>query len=177
LCFRALQTGEGLRDWQAWANHVRVKVGTREIQTTGRLHGKPAIVIHGRRDALVFPNLQSRAYYGLNQQNEGHRSRLSYIEVTTGQHFDAFISGLFASATAGAQFVPLHFYYVKAMDSMYAHLTAGAKLPPSQVVRPTPRGLDPYSAANVPVLLPLPSLTPGAGDRIVFSHGVLSIPE
>jgi hydroxybutyrate-dimer hydrolase len=177
LCFRSLQTGEGLSDWRAWANHARVKVGTHEIQTTGRLRGKPAIVIHGRRDALVFPNLQSRAYYGLNQQREGHRSRLSYIEVTTGQHFDAFISGLFASATAGAQFVPLHFYYVKAMDSMYAHLTAGAKLPPSQVVRPTPRGLDPYSAANVPVLLPLPSLTPGAGDRIVFSHGVLSIPE
>jgi hydroxybutyrate-dimer hydrolase len=153
-----------------------VRFGTREIQTTGRLHGTPAIVIHGRRDALVFPNLHSRAYYGLNRQREGHRSRLSYIEVTTGQHFDAFISSLFLSP-AGAQFVPLHFYFVKAMDSMYAHLTTGAALPPSQVVRPTPRGLDPYTAGNVPTLLPLPSLTPAAGDRIVFSHGVLSIPE
>jgi hydroxybutyrate-dimer hydrolase len=97
--------------------------------------------------------------------------------VTTGQHFDAFISSLFASPTDGAQFVPLHYYFVKAMDSMYAHLTAGAALPPSQVVRPTPRGLAAYSPANVPALLPLPSLTPAAGDRITFGNGVLSIPE
>jgi hydroxybutyrate-dimer hydrolase len=178
LCFRSLQTGQGLTDARAWFDHARVRFGTREIQTTGRLHGKPAIVIHGRRDALVFPNLQSRAYYGLNQQKEGKKSRLSYIEVTTGQHFDAFISTLFASPTAGAaQFVPLHYYYVKAMDSMYAHLTAGTALPPSQVVRPTPRGLAPYSDANVPALLPLPSLAPAAGDRIIFQDRVLSIPE
>ncbi len=177
LCFRSLQTGEGLSDGQAWANHARVRLGTREIQTTGRLDGKPAIVIHGRRDALVFPNLQSRAYYGLNRERERDKSRLSYIEVTTGQHFDAFISSLFTNPIGSAQFVPLHYYFVKAMDSMYAHLTTGAALPPSQVVRPTPRGTTPYSSANVPALLPLPSLTPAAGDRITFKDRVLSIPE
>ena len=177
LCFRSLQTGEGLSDGHAWANHARVRFGTREIATTGRLHGKPAIVIHGRRDALVFPNLQSRAYYGLNQQREGRKSRLRYIEVTTGQHFDAFVSTLFASSTAGAQFAPLHYYFVKGMDTMYAHLTAGAPLPPSQVVRPTPRGTAAYTPANVPALLPSPSLSPAAGDRITFSDGVLRIPE
>ena len=146
LCFRSLETGEGLRRGEDWANYARVKFGTREIQTTGRLHGKPVIIIHGRRDALVFPNLQSRAYYALNQQHERKKSRLSYIEVTTGQHFDAFISSSFASPTSGAQFAPLHYYFVKAMDSMYAHLTAGAALPPSQVVRPTPHGLAAYSS-------------------------------
>ena len=176
LCFRALQTGEGLSGAQDWANYARVQFGTREIQTSARLHGKPAIVIHGRRDALVFPNLHSRAYYGLNQEREGHKSRLSYIEVTTGQHFDAFISGLFLGPT-GAQFAPLHYYFVKAMDSMYAHLTTGAPLPPSQVVRPTPRGFAPYSAANEAALLPLPVLAPASGDRIVFEDRVLSIPE
>jgi len=176
LCFRALETGEGLASGEDWANHIRVKVGTRQIETSGRLHGRPAIVIHGRRDALVFPNLHSRAYYGLNQQHEGRKSRLSYIEVTTGQHFDAFISSLFVGP-AGVQFAPLHYYFVLAMDSMYAHLTAGAALPPSQVVRPTPRGADPYTSANVPGLLPLPSLTPAAGNRIIFGDGVLSIPE
>ena len=46
----------------------------------------------------MFPNLQSRAYYGLNQQHEGKKSRLRYIEVTTGQHFDAFISTAFLDA-------------------------------------------------------------------------------
>jgi len=172
LCFRSLQTGEGLSGAQAWVDFARVQFGTREIQTTGKLRGTPAIVIHGRRDALVFPNLHSRAYYALNQEREKNKSRLSYIEVTTGQHFDAFISSLF-----GGGFAPLHFYFLRAMDSMYAHLTAGAPLPPSQVVRPTPRGAAPYTAANVPALLPPPALAPAAGDRIVFDDGVLSIPE
>jgi len=176
LCFRSLATGEGLSRREDSANHVRMKFGTREIQTTGGLHGKPAIIIHGRRDALVFPNLHSRAYYALNQERERSKSRLSYIEVSTGQHFDTFISSLFLGLT-GAQFAPLHYYFVNAMDSMYAHLTAGAALPPSQVVRPTPRGLAPYTSANVPDLLPLPALMPAPSDRIVFGDGVLAIPE
>lgn len=176
LCFRALQTGEGSSGRENSGNHARVKSGTREIRTSGRLHGKPAIIIHGRRDALVFPNLHSRAYYALNQERERSKSRLSYIEVTSGQHFDAFISSLFVGP-GGAQFAPLHYYFVDAMDRMYAHLTAGAKLPPSQVVRPTPRGAAPYTDANVPELLPLPTLTPAASDRIVFGNGVLTIPE
>jgi hydroxybutyrate-dimer hydrolase len=153
-----------------------VRFGTREVQTTGRLDGKPTVIIHGRRDALVFPNLHSRAYYALNQEEERGASRASYIEVTTGQHFDAFISGLFLGAT-GAQFVPLHYYFVLAMDNMYEHLTAGKALPPSQVVRPTPRGFASYTAENVPALLPAPSSSPAAADRITFSGRVLMIPE
>ncbi len=176
LCFRALETGEGLASGRDWANFARVKAGTRQIETSGRLHGKPAIVIHGRRDALVFPNLHSRAYYALNQEHEGGKSRLSYIEVSTGQHFDAFISNFLLGPT-GVQFAPLHYYFVLAMDSMYAHLTSGAALPPAQVVRPTPRGAAPYTAATVPALLPPPSNSPAAGDRIVFQNGVLTIPD
>jgi hydroxybutyrate-dimer hydrolase len=175
LCFRALQTGQGL-DGAGWADFARVQLGTRQVQTTGRLRGTPAIIIHGRQDALVFPNLHSRAYYALNQEQERRKSRLSYIEVTTGQHFDAFISSLFFGP-AGVQFAPLHYYFVQAMDNMYAHLTSGAALLPSQVVRPTPRGVQPYSAANVPVLLPPASAAPAAADRIVFDHGQLLIPE
>ncbi len=180
LCFRFLETGDatllaGTGASESWADHAKVDAGTRAVETTGRLHGRPAVVIHGRRDALVFPNLHSRAYYALNQQNDV-KSRLTYIEVTTGQHFDAFISSLFLGP-AGVQFVPLHYYFVNAMDSMYAHLTTGAPLPPSQVVRPTPRGVAPYTPANVPLLLPPPSLTPVEGDRITFSGGVLTIPE
>jgi hydroxybutyrate-dimer hydrolase len=178
LCFRFLETGDatllaGTGASESWAEHAKVEGGTRAVETTGRLHGRPAIIIHGRRDALVFPNLHSRAYFALNQQNDV-QSRLSYIEVNTGQHFDAFISSLFLGAT-GAQFVPLHYYFIKAMDSMYQHLTNGGALPPSQVVRATPRGFAPYT--NPPVGLPLPSLTPAAGDRITFSGGVLTIPE
>ncbi len=173
LCFRSLETGE---DKAAWADHAKVEAGTRAIETDGRLHGRPAIVIHGRQDALVFPNLHSRAYYALNQRTEGKRSRLSYIEVTPGQHFDAFISSLFLGPT-GAQFAPLHYYFAQAMDSMYAHLTQGTALPPSQVVRPTPRGLQPYTELNVLLLLPPASLTPAAADQIRFDQGQLIIPE
>ena len=153
LCYRALETGKGLESVEDFFNHLRVRFGTREVAATGKLRGKPTIIIHGRRDALVFPNLHSRAYYALNQEREGHRSRASYIEVSTGQHFDAFISSLFLGPT-GAQFVPLHYYFVLAMDSMYAHLTSGAPLPPPQVVRPTPRGVVPYTSANAPTRRP-----------------------
>jgi hydroxybutyrate-dimer hydrolase len=147
-------------------------------------------VIHGRRDALVFPNLHSRAYYARNQEQEGTKSRLSYIEVTTGQHFDAFISVALARAVIpqpaplpplfDVQFAPLHYYFVLAMDSMWEHLISGTTLPPSQVVRPTPRGIAPYTTGiggNVPMLLPPPSNMPAAGDRIVFESGELHIPE
>jgi hydroxybutyrate-dimer hydrolase len=175
LCFRSLETAEGL-DGKGWADFARVQFGTREVETTGRLRGRPAIVIHGRQDALVFPNLHSRAYYALNQEQERKKSRLSYIEVTTGQHFDAFISLLFFGPT-GVQFAPLHYYFVQAMDNMYAHLTSGAPLLPSQVVRPTPRGVQPYTAANVPLLLPPASASPAPGDRIRFDHGQLLIPQ
>jgi hydroxybutyrate-dimer hydrolase len=175
LCFRALQTGEGLASAEDFTDYARVQFGTREVATTGKLRRKPAIIIHGREDALVFPNLHSRAYYALNQKIEGKKSRLRYIEVTPGQHFDAFISFFFGPT--GVQFAPLHYYFVLAMDSMYAHLTGGAPLPPSQVVRPTPRGGEAYTAANLPALLPPPLLAPAAGDRITFSGGVLSIPE
>lgn len=175
LCFRSLETGEGL-DGRGWADHARVRSGTREVETTARLHGRPAIIIHGRRDALVFPTLHSRAYYALNQEEERGKSRLSYIEVTTGQHFDAFISSLFFGPS-GVQFAPLHYYFVQAMDNMYAHLTAGAPLLASQVVRPTPRGVQPYTPANVPLLLPAAKTAPAAGDRITFDDRVLFIPE
>lgn len=176
LCFRSLETGNGIADARGWVDFARVKFGTREVETTGKLHGKPAIIIHGRRDALVFPNLHSRAYYALNQVEERRKSRLSYIEVTTGQHFDAFISSLFFGA-AGVQFAPLHYYFVQAMDSMYAHLTEGGRLPPSQVVRPIPRGTLPYTLASVPAMLPPMRQSPAASDRITFDHGVLAIPE
>jgi hydroxybutyrate-dimer hydrolase len=63
------------------------------------------------------------------------------------------------------------------MDAMYAHLTTGAQQPPSQVVRPTPRGFAPDDTGNVPMLLPPPSNSPAAADRITFAAGVLSIPE
>ncbi|MBC7499918.1 MAG: D-(-)-3-hydroxybutyrate oligomer hydrolase, partial [Herminiimonas sp.] len=80
----------------------------------------------------------------------------------------------------GNRYVPLHRYYVQAMDMMYANLKSGVALPPSQVVRTTPRGLNaagtaanPITAANVPAI----KVAPAAGDQITFANNVVTIPD
>ena len=108
------------------------------VKVNGNLRGKPVIIVHGRADTLIPVNHTSRPYFGLNKTAES-ASRLSYIEVTNAQHFDAFIDN---PATPGydTRVVPLHVYFNRAMDAMYDHLKNGAPLPGSQVVRTTPRG-------------------------------------
>jgi hydroxybutyrate-dimer hydrolase len=74
--------------------------------------------------------------------------------------------------------VPLHYYFIKAIDAMYANLTAGVPLPPSQVVRTIPRGGTPGSApaittANVPPI----AATPAASNQITFSGNTVTIPD
>ncbi len=104
---------------------------------------------------------------------EGAASKLRYIEVTNAQHFDAFI-GCNPALGFNTLYVPLHVYFNRAMDAMYAHLTTGAALPPSQVVRTTPRGAGapPITPANVPPI----SATP-AGNAITFDGTTLTIPD
>lgn len=140
---------------------------------TGNLRGKPAIIVTGREDTLVPPNHASRAYYGKNRMVEGSASRLSYVEVTPAQHFDTFIA--FGPLLGyDSRYVPLHHYFGQAMDRMYAHLRSGAALPPSQVVRATPR------ASGSPVTLEhLPAIAsePLAADRIALDGNVLVIPD
>ena len=109
-----------------------------------------------------------------NRAKEGARSRLSYIEVTNAQHLDTIVSlpGL------DSAYVPLHRYFIQALDLMLAHLRTGAPLPPSQVVHTTPRGAlpggttAPLTAANVPPIV----AEPGA-DAITFAPGAVLIPE
>lgn len=182
LCFRYLSTGNprvlpyrpSIMDF---FNYLRIRKGEHELQTSGKLHGKPAIIIHGREDALVFPNFQSRAYYALNQVVEKRKSNLRYWEVTPAQHFDAFISTLWLDPTTfEVQFVPIHYYLTEGLDMMYDHLKKGTPLPPSQVIRATPRGTDPYTVGNIGKLLPLPILEPG-DNAIIFYKRVLKIPK
>jgi len=142
------------------------------VLLTARLRGKPAIIAHGRSDALVPVNHSSRAYYGTNQlvEGAGHR-RLSYIEVTNAQHFDAFLG----FSGYAENFIPLHVYLIRALNDMYDHLTAGRSLPPSQVVRTTPRGTGAptITAANVPPIKKYPAFR----DRIWFIKNTLYIPD
>ncbi len=119
-------------------------------------------------------NNNSRAYTAYNRVVEGASTKLRYIEVTNGQHFDTFLpfSGF------DTRFVPLHPYFNQAMDAMYAHLKSGSALPPSQVVRTTPRGGVPgaapaITAANVPPFV----AAPAAGDQIGFVGTSVSVPN
>src|SRR5207244_3677284 len=88
LCFRSLVTGTSYAQQNAvearWVDAARTSAGIAGVRASGDLHGKPAIVLHGRSDSLLAPNHTSRAYFGLNRTVEKDRSRLSYIEVVNG---------------------------------------------------------------------------------------------
>ena len=184
LCQRALVTGvdETGATLTATASSTRptaaqsaaVRAGIDEVQLSGRLHATPTLIVAGRSDALVPVNNNARAYTAFNHAVEGTASQLGYIEVTNAQHFDSFVpfSGF------DTRYVPLHVYYLRAMDAMYAHLKSGTALPPSQVVRTTPRGgvggaAPALSAANVP---PIAS-APAAADSIGFAGNALNVPN
>jgi hydroxybutyrate-dimer hydrolase len=179
LCLRALWTGIDPVTGAALQGtlleaHKRLRRSVGEILASADLNGRPAIFVTGRADAILPPNHVSRAYVARNQQIEGSSSDLRYVEVTDAQHLDA-LNGVPGFDT---RFIPLHVYFIRALDRMFAHLKGGATLPPSQVIRPIPRGGAPgaapaITAANVPPILDAP---PDA-DRIRFAAGRLTIPE
>lgn len=174
LCLRSLATG---RDAVSGANlegtlagqSVRVRAGMAEVAANGKLHGKPAIIVHGRSDTLIPVNHASRAYLGLNAAVEGSSSKLRYIEVTHANHFDSFSSAL------PTLIVPLHVYLNRALDAMYAHLSAKQALPPSQVVRTVTRA--DASTLITAVNLPAIASTPAAGNAISVTGTVVDVPD
>ncbi len=146
------------------ANAVAVKAGVDQVRLTGNLRAKPTIIVHGRADALVPVNHTSRPYFGMNKIVEGAASRLSYIEVLNGQHFEAFLP----FAGFNERWIPLHYYNNQALDLMWNHLRTGAPLPGSQVVRAVPRGPG-APAISVAVNLPPIVTAPAAADVINFN--------
>jgi len=184
LCQRALVTGvdETGAPLTSTATSTRptaaqaaaVQAGMAEVVVNGNLRAKPALIVAGRSDALIPVNNNARAYVAYNKTVEAGASRLGYIEVTNAQHFDGFLS----LSGFDSRFVPLHVYFNRAMDAMYAHLKTGASLPPSQVVRTTPRGGLPgaapaITAASVPAI----SASPAVGDQIGFSGTSVTVPN
>lgn len=182
LCQRALFTGTDTVTGAALsatstptkAQSDAVKAGVAEVLLNGNLRGKPTLMLAGRSDALLPINHSERAYAAFNRSIEGAKSKLSYIEVTNAQHFDTFNS----FSGFDTRFVPLHTYFMQAMNAMYANLKNGTALPPSQVVRTTVRGGTPgaapaISAANVPAI----SAAPAVADQIGFAGTSLSVPN
>ncbi len=170
ICHRNLVTGSD-------ANAVRVQNGIKETLRSANLHGKPALIVAGRADTQVPVPFNARPYFGQNKIVEGAASKLSYIEVQNAQHFDAFIDNA-ALPGYDSLYVPLHYYFIQAMDRMWANLTQNTALPPSQVVRTTPRGGTPGAApaitrANVPPI----ATAPLASDAITYSNNTVTIPD
>ncbi|WP_232540256.1 D-(-)-3-hydroxybutyrate oligomer hydrolase [Azohydromonas aeria] len=151
-----------------------VQAGIAETLASARLGNKPTLVVAGRNDTLLPLNNASRAYVAANRANQGLASPLRYIEVTNAQHFDAFLG----FPGYDTRYVPLHYYFVRALDAMYANLKSGTALPPSQVVRTTQRGgepgaANPITAANVPLFV----ATPAVGNAITFSGNAVNVPN
>ena len=182
LCQRALVTGIDpvtgtaltAASTPTLAQSTAVRAGAAEVLFNGNMRAKPTIIVAGRSDALIPINNAARAYVAFNRVTEGAATNVRYVEVANAQHFDAFLTfGGFDN-----RFVPLHPYFVQAMDAMYAHLKSGAALPPSQVVRTTPRGGLPgaapaITANNVPAF----TNTPAAGNVIGFTGTSLNVPN
>lgn len=176
LCLRSLATGvdvvtgDPLQGQQAELA-AAVATGISEVRASGDLQGKPAIFVTGRADAVLPINHTSRAYVGLNRRVEGSATNLRYYEVLNAHHLDV-LNGFPGIAE---QYVPLHYYYFRALDLMWDHLRDGTPLPPSQVVRTVPRGniSTPLAAANLPAI----EQQPEPEDLIVFADNQLRIPE
>ncbi|WBS03094.1 3-hydroxybutyrate oligomer hydrolase family protein [Pseudoduganella sp. SL102] len=174
LCLRSLATGVDavtgapLTGDRA-AQSARVRAGMTEVQATGNLRGKPAVIVSGRADALIPVNHASRAYVGLNAAVEGSASKLRYVEVTNANHFDNFSNAL------PTVIVPLHVYLFRALDAVYANLKNSATaLPPSQVVHTVTRASNavPITVANVPPI----SAVPGS-SAITVSGTTVNVPD
>ncbi|MCK6392856.1 D-(-)-3-hydroxybutyrate oligomer hydrolase [Zoogloea sp.] len=182
LCARSLVTGTDTVTGSKLtgtllAQSERVRQGIAEVQASGALNGKPTVIVSGRSDTLIPVNHASRAYYGANRKIDGASSKLRYYEVTNAQHFDAFIdNGLLPGYDSNL--VPLHVYFNRGLDIMYAHLKNGTALPNSQVIRTTPRG---GTAGSAPALtasnLPPIAGNPAAADTISYTGGTVNVPE
>jgi hydroxybutyrate-dimer hydrolase len=166
ICQRELVTGSS-------ANAQRVRQGIAQTQEEGEIRKTPVIIVHGRNDTLIPVNFSSRPYYVELLRNKHPHDQISYIEVTNAQHFEAFLP----FAGYDTRYVPLHVYFNRALDAMYAHLTQGTALPPSQVVRTTPRGGTSPAPMITPANVPTWSPNPPPANRITFSGNTLTIPD
>lgn len=178
LCMRSLVTGKDAVTGAALTGNLkaqsdRVMAGMQAVQLTANLQSKPTIIVTGRSDTLIPPNHAARAYVGKAFINGATTSNLSYIEVTNAQHFDAFIA-LGSLLQYDTHFIPLHVYFSRAMDAMWAHLKSKQALPASQVVYTTPRtsSTQALETTHVPQWVTAPTT-----QAISLSNNTLAIPD
>ena len=182
LCLRSLAAGrdpvtESPLRGKNRKRSRRIQRGVKEVRANGDLNGLPAIFVTGRSDAILPPNHTSRAYFGLNQVVEDGSGNLRYVEVLNAQHLDT-LNALEAFGFADL-YIPLHHYFFQALDIMLDHLRNGTSLPPSQVVRTTPRERDAGELKPVTVKDNLPAISdaPDDGSLITFTDNEVRIPD
>ncbi|UMR31860.1 D-(-)-3-hydroxybutyrate oligomer hydrolase [Massilia sp. MB5] len=174
LCMRSLALGVDAISGAALSPEMaalstKVRNGIGEVQASGNLKGKPAIIVSGRSDALIPVNHAARAYVGLNAAAEGSGSKLRYVEVTNANHFDSF------SSVYPTRIVPLHVYLGRALDAVFANIkNSSSALPPSQLIRTVTRAdaTVPITAGNLPAF----SSAPGA-NAITTTGTRIDIPD
>lgn len=182
LGLRRLATGDDKATGQPLSaaeqdQHKRIDKGIRKVRASADLRGKPAIIVHGRSDAVIAPNHTSRPYFARNQLVEGRKSRLCYYEVINAHHFDAFN----AAPQFATEYISLHYYFVAALSLMYDHLRGRVpSLPKSQVVPTVKRGKD-AEGNPLPVQkgtnLPPLDTAPAPKWEIKLDHHKLVIPD
>ncbi len=155
LCFRDLWTG---------AEGEKVRAGAAEAQNGGDHGAIPMIILHGRSDSLLPVNHTSRAYVAAAKG----KGPLRYYEVEGGQHFDS----LLVLPDLAPLLTPMEVYLGASIDLMMAHLRTGAPLPPSQLVRNTPRGDAPLGEDHLGGI----SWEPGA-NGIGIGDGAINLPQ
>jgi hydroxybutyrate-dimer hydrolase len=106
ICLRGLMTGQS-------PEAKRVQAGIAEFLATGRLGGKPTLIVHGRSDDRVPVSFSSRPYVALNSLEDGDASQLRYIEVTNAEHFGTDLPGF------DTRMIPLTLYHLRALDLMW----------------------------------------------------------
>ncbi len=165
--------GSALQNSQraAWAS--RVANGISETHMSGKLRGKPTIIVAPRNDAVLPLNHAGRAYFAHNR-NVDNESIVRYYEITNAQHLDT-LNGL---PGFNNNYVPIHAYFNQSMNLMWSHLTEKRALPPSQLVRTVKRAtkdgkLDDLAPSNIPPI----SATLDANTLIRMQDTQLVIPE
>ena len=144
-----------------------------ETVLTGKLHGKPTILMQGRSDEVVHINHASRAYYARYRQQGGDDDELAFLEIQNGHHLEMY-NGLLPAY--GEHSTYLHPYYDTAVQMMIDHLKYGTPLPGDQVVRAQTRGESDTVTAD---MFPPIQMDPDAGSAITWNDATntLTIPD
>ncbi len=168
LCLRELAIGHG-------AEAQKVAKGIKAIESDPRRLKVPAIIVHGRADAIIPINHASRPYSILAVNSEAKHSAkgdLRYVEVLNAHHLD-LLNGLFPGYQT--RYVGLHYYFTQALDQMWLHLTAGEPLPGHQVIPTVPRNPgEQLEPANLPPIKAVDQVADNC--RILIAEKQMTVP-